>query len=143
MIRKGNSLAYLLREEPTAEQLAWNHNADISASIYKRMSELEMTQSELANQLGMHRSQLSRLLSGSGNITVRTIARLETALDFRLDAGFSYPGASTQIVEYSSAWIDIVNSPKAHDWKTASNKRDSRAQPSIHSRHHLEVVGAA
>lgn len=40
--------------------------------------------------MGMDRAQLCRILSGEGNITLKTIARFELALDFRLDGGFRY-----------------------------------------------------
>ena len=57
MARKGNSLQSLINETPSVEQLAWNHNADISASVYKRMRELNITQGTLAKRMKMHPSQ--------------------------------------------------------------------------------------
>ena len=36
-------------------------------------------------------SRISRILSGEQSMTLRTIARLETALDFKLSDGFKNP----------------------------------------------------
>lgn len=89
-VRKGNSLGWLLSDPESVDDLLWDHKMDISASVHKRMTEVGMSQTDLAKKMGMDRSQLSRLLSGDGNVTLRTIARLEVALDFRLDGGFKY-----------------------------------------------------
>lgn len=90
VVRKGNSLEWLLSDPEGVDDLLWDHKMDISSSVHKRMSEVGLSQSELAQRMGMDRAQLSRVLSGSGNVTLKTIARLEVALDFRLDAGFRY-----------------------------------------------------
>ena len=95
-VRRGNSLEGLLAEPEGVEELLWDHKMDISASVHKRMAEVGVTQSELAQRMGMDRSQLSRVLSGDGNVTLKTIARLEAALDFRMDAGFKYGIESTR-----------------------------------------------
>lgn len=123
MARKGNSLQSLINETPSVEQLAWNHNADISASAYKRMKELNITQGELADRMKMHPSQLSRLLSGEGNITVKTIARLETALSFRLDSGFIYTGKVSFDFEGPSSWSSRSGSSQNNPWQNDQDVR--------------------
>lgn len=121
MARKGMSLQSLINETPSVEQLTWNHNADISASVYKRMKELDITQGELANRMKMHPSQLSRLLGGEGNITIKTIARLETALSFRLDSGFIYVGKISFALEGQSSWASRTGSLQNNPWLGARN----------------------
>lgn len=122
MIRKGKSLEWLLEEPIDADELLWDHKMDISGSIYKRMKECGVSQSELARKMKMDRAQLSKILSGNGNITLRTIARLEVALDFRLDAGFRYGlDASCQVAEVS-AWAQPYS-------RWASNVKKIRTEP--------------
>lgn len=89
-MRKGRSLEWLLSETEGVDDLLWDHKMDISASVHKRMEELGISQSGLALKMGMDRSRLSKILSGDANVTLRTIARLECALDFRMDVGFRY-----------------------------------------------------
>ena len=44
-----------------------------------------MTQSDLARKLGKKSSQVSRILSGEANVTLRTIAELDSVLEIRLE----------------------------------------------------------
>lgn len=89
-IEEGRDLSYLLGEGESAEELAYYHSLDISGSVYARMRELGMSQAELARRMGVHRSVVTRIIRGSENLTLKTIGKLEKALDFRLDAGFRY-----------------------------------------------------
>lgn len=90
MVRKGKSLAWLCDEPESADELLWDHALDISGSVYVRTKELGLSAADLARRMGMDKGQLSKIMSGKGNITLKTIARLEEALDFRLDKGFRY-----------------------------------------------------
>lgn len=90
MIREGRDLTWLDSVAEDPHDLAYDHKMDISGSVYLRMKELGLTQRELAERTKMDRSQISRILSGKQNLTIATLAKLETALDFRLDAGFAY-----------------------------------------------------
>lgn len=67
---------------------------DISESIFSRMIELGFTQSGLADNTGMDRRQISRIITGRQSITLSTLAKLEVALSFRLDEGFTYVSPS-------------------------------------------------
>lgn len=143
MARKGNSLQSLINETPSVEQLAWNHNADISASVYKRMRELNITQGTLAKRMKMHPSQLSRLLSGEGNITVKTIARLETALSFRLDSGFVYIGKVSFVLEGPSSWSSRPCSRQNNPWQNNPDVRRVKADNPITSKDEKYMEEAA
>ena len=96
----------------TAEELAWNHRMDISASVYVRMRELGMTKSELAKKLGVDKSQVSRLIKGKRNLTLQTIAEIESALQFRLDAGFKYYSDSMATSSITRMLFATVEPPK-------------------------------
>ncbi len=108
-MRTGNSLEYLLSDKESLEDLLWDHKMDISGSVHSRMQELGITQAELASKMGMDRAQLCRILSGEGNITLKTIARFELALDFRLDGGFRYN-------------LDPISITAAHDEEMLSQR---------------------
>ncbi len=92
MIETGSDLGWLASLPESADDLVYDHKMDISASVYLRMKELGLTQTELAERMGVDRSQVCRILAGKMNVTLKTIARLEDALDFRLDGGFRYAG---------------------------------------------------
>jgi DNA-binding Xre family transcriptional regulator len=129
MIEKGNDLSWLCSLPKTADDLAYDHKMDISASVYKRMKELGLTQSELAERMGADRSQISRILAGSMNITLRTIARLEEALNFRLDAGFTYVNSrQLQVVPFHpSAWNTRM--PHSNSWSVNRAQISTQIHP--------------
>ena len=83
-------MTYLLEVKPNAEDLATDHALDISASVYHRLKELNMTQSELAKRLGVDKSWVSRIIHGYPGMSLKTIAKLELALDIDLSSGFVY-----------------------------------------------------
>ncbi|SER36189.1 Helix-turn-helix [Parafannyhessea umbonata] len=70
--------------------LEWEHKIAISDSIRARMKELGMNQNELSFATGIGIGQISLIINGKQNMTLRTMARIEAALDFRLDSGFKY-----------------------------------------------------
>ena len=49
-----------------------------------RMEEINMTQQQLAEKINCSQQNVSIVLSGKANLTLETIARLETALSFNL-----------------------------------------------------------
>lgn len=86
----GIGLADYLSVKPDAEDLAWEHAMDIAASIYSRLKELSMTQKELADILGVSPGRVSRIIKGEPGMTIRTLAKIETALGLSLSSSFSY-----------------------------------------------------
>ncbi len=60
------------------------HTREIVRQAARQMAASGMNQEGLAARLGKHKSVVSRILSGSSNLTLRTIAELETALDARI-----------------------------------------------------------
>ena len=84
------SLTWLLDEPLDAEERAWDHAMDVSASVHHRMSELGITNKELAQRLGVTPGRVSQILKGDENLTLKTLARLEDAVGFDLSQGFRY-----------------------------------------------------
>lgn len=93
---EGPDLSELMSKDLSAEELAYEHALDISASIYKRMKETGVTKTALAKKLGRDKSQVTRMLSAHQNMTIKTLASIETALDFRLGSDFKYVGNAEQ-----------------------------------------------
>lgn len=86
----GIDLADFLSVNPDAEDLAWDDAMDISASIYSRLKELSMTQKEFADILGVSPGRVSQMIKGEPGMTIRTLAKIETALGLELSSRFSY-----------------------------------------------------
>ncbi len=57
---------------------------DAGALLIKIRAELDLTQNELAERVGVKRSYISRIESGDGNPTVRTLGRILSSVGFRL-----------------------------------------------------------
>ena len=111
----------------TAEELAWDHRMDISASVYARMKELGVTKSELAKMLGVDKSQVTRLIKGKRNLTLQTIAEIEHALKFRLDAGFKYYNKSMAVGSVTSTLFitdlsDVGEASLPSNWEVGGNE---------------------
>lgn len=72
------------------EDLAYDHAMDISASVWTRAKELEISNAQVASAMGVTPGRISQIIKGDQNMTLKTLAKLECALGFRLDAGFRY-----------------------------------------------------
>ena len=57
------------------------YSRHITLKVLRGMDELSVTQAELARRMGCTQQYVSNLLKGSSNMTLETIARLETALN--------------------------------------------------------------
>ena len=91
MIEYGGSLEYLLNEKLPPEDMAYSHSLDISGSVYRRMKELGISKSELAERMGVSPAQITKIIKGNQNMTLKTIAKLEYALDMNMSYGFDDP----------------------------------------------------
>lgn len=56
----------------------------IAVKAYGKMKELGLTQAQLAAQMGCSQQYVSKLLKGSENLTLETIAKLEEILDLEI-----------------------------------------------------------
>lgn len=57
----------------------------IACSVRSRMDELNMSSAELSERMGVKPSYVSRLLSGSQNITLKTLVKIGIALDIPVE----------------------------------------------------------
>lgn len=89
-VKSTPSLADLIAQMPSSDDLAWDHAMDISGSVYTRLKELKMTQKELAKKLDVTPGRVTQIIKGDPGMTLKTLARLECALNMRLDEGFRY-----------------------------------------------------
>lgn len=68
-----------------AALLEWEHKLALGDAIRRRMRELDINQNALAHATGIGVGQISLIVNGKQNLTLRTLARLEVALDTRFD----------------------------------------------------------
>lgn len=129
MIHEGNSLTWLSEIEEDPTDLALDHRMDISGSIYTRMNELNMTQKDLAEATGMDRSQISRIITGKQNLTLATLAKLESALHFRLDSGFVY---RPSILQGSNVATIPAPNPMQNGSRGWRNPKFANPSPSVY-----------
>lgn len=97
------------------EDLAWDHAMDISGSIYTRLKELGLKQSDLAERLGVSAGRVSQIIKGDPGMSLKTIAKIESALDFSLDGGFHY-----------KARVDFAFCGSDSKWRSSAQFSSSR-----------------
>ncbi|MEM9917872.1 MAG: helix-turn-helix transcriptional regulator [Bacteroidota bacterium] len=69
------------KEVPKYLEIFASKSLDIIEQIHLSLAESGMTQKDLASSLGKSESEISKWLSGGHNITLKTIAKIEDALD--------------------------------------------------------------
>lgn len=58
---------------------------EIADRIFRTLQQRNCKQKEFAQQLGMKESQLCKILSGNADLTLKTITKIETALQEEID----------------------------------------------------------
>ncbi len=71
----------LLEEVPSMRRRFVRMQGDIAMQIHNLLEEKGWTQRRLADEMGKRESHISRILSGGGNPTIKTIVEFEEALD--------------------------------------------------------------
>lgn len=71
------------RKDRVAARFLAQVHAAISQAAVKEKSALGLTQTMVAQELGVDKSFISRILKGTGNPTVRTIGELSAVLGYR------------------------------------------------------------
>ena len=94
MIEDGGSLEHLLDARLPPEDMAYFYSMDISGAVYARMEELGISKRELAERMGVSPAQITKIIKGNQNMTLKTIAKLECALDMDITYGFRNPKPS-------------------------------------------------
>ncbi len=73
-----------IAEMPVSSKIFVDKSMAIAEKIYKRIEELGISQKDLANKLGQTEAQVSRSLAGMQNFTLRSISKIEAALNFEI-----------------------------------------------------------
>lgn len=94
-IREGASFVDLEARRPSASVRMLDYVMDFCFIVEDRLEELGMSRTELAEKLGKKPSSVTRVLSGTANITLQTIAEYDAALDL----GISLSRNETRIEE--------------------------------------------
>lgn len=111
-----------LEDDVSSDELAWDHAMDISGSVYARLKELSMSNKDLATILDVTPGRVSQILKGYPGMSLKMLAKLEVALDFRLDSGFKYSAQNDGI-------SDAVELSLPSQWEGAWGK-PSKQKPS-------------
>jgi len=72
---------FFSRKGPKDIQCFVSKNMDITEQVYALLAEKGWSQKDLAGALGKTDAEVSRWLSGTHNLTLRSIAKLEAVLD--------------------------------------------------------------
>lgn len=78
---KKNLISDAFNKVPKENKRFVSKNLDISQQIFAILEEKGWSQKDLAERLGKHKSDVSRMLSGLQNLTLKTITKLETILE--------------------------------------------------------------
>jgi len=78
---KKNLISDAFNKVPKENKQFVSKNLDISQQVFAILEEKDWSQADLANRLGKHKSDVSRMLSGLQNLTLKTITKLEAILE--------------------------------------------------------------
>lgn len=78
---KKNLISDAFNNVPTENKQFVSKNLDISQQVFAILEEKGWSQIDLAKRLGKHKSDVSRMLSGLQNLTLKTITKLEAILE--------------------------------------------------------------
>ena len=84
-IVRGESFEDAFEGPFSAEVILSNYLLDLSEDVHDALTKAGMSQRDLAKKLGKKPSQITRMLSGEANVTLRTIAELDSALELDLE----------------------------------------------------------
>lgn len=91
----------LLQDLPPETKKLVSKQNEIADSIYRKLKQRNITQKEFAQKMGMKESQLCKILAGNANLTLKTIVKIETALNE--DIVSVLPATSKYDREYKTA----------------------------------------
>ncbi len=74
----------IINNVPEEKKRFINYSMTLSAKISDELKKLKLTQKELARLLGKKDSEISKWLSGDHNFTIKTISKIEAALNTSL-----------------------------------------------------------
>ncbi len=82
---------------------------DVSEAIWEALEKERITKSDLAAMLGVSKARITKLLNGSQNMTLRTVADIADAIDWTVSVEFKkrereiqWSGESAKVVSLAS-----------------------------------------
>lgn len=112
-IVKGDSFKDAFEGPFSPEVIMVNYLMDLCEAVHFSLSKSGMTQKELAAKLGKKPSQITRILSGEANVTLRTIAELDSALDLGLELRPHRREASSASIETT---VSLTTGARQEKW---------------------------
>lgn len=94
MTKQGKNFKHLLDVRLDADTMANEYAMDISATVYERMKQLGLKKKDLAERIGVSSAWVSKIIKGEQNVTLKTLARLEDALDIDMTYSLRHPKKS-------------------------------------------------
>lgn len=86
-MKKKMNIIDRFREDPDANRLFVQERTiiELTELICREMSKQNVSRGELAGRIGKSKSQVTQMLSGSRNLTIRSLSDILCALDLALD----------------------------------------------------------
>jgi transcriptional regulator with XRE-family HTH domain len=87
---------------------------DASEAVWLALKESEMSKSDLAKLLGTSKANITQLLNGNRNMTLRTLAAIAHALEFKVEVRFSKDENKASFEQF----FQIVRRRSPHEFRT-------------------------
>ena len=111
--------------EPRQSDSYWETRAalDFTEAVYRRMTTLGLTKSQLAERLGTSPAYVTKILGGEANFTLKTMVRLARALEAEIVAEL-VPGAETAANGAKEETVAVADDEAGH----AYGRREGRGR---------------
>ncbi|WP_072500639.1 helix-turn-helix domain-containing protein [Olsenella phocaeensis] len=123
-IVKGESFSEAVAGTKSPAEIELGYLLDLYAAVGKTMKARGLNRSDVARLMGKKPSQVTRILSGDANITLRTMAELDCALDLNLGIR---PKGDRASASFTS---DLAQDTDNDLWKETGYLRSTRAMVS-------------
>lgn len=105
---KGVSFADAFEGDRSSDEILLDYLMDLCVMTYDAMEELGINQQELARRMGKKESQISRMLSGEANITLKTLSQIDEALGL----GIEFTCGSRTLISSKSDYTSMASVEK-------------------------------
>jgi transcriptional regulator with XRE-family HTH domain len=102
-------------KQSKSDERLYNREAlmmDVTEDLLVAMEDLNVNKTELSNMLGKSKSFITQTLSGSRNITLRTLADITYALGVKVTVNFELPNENICVGnDFSTDVEDVTTAP--------------------------------